>query len=300
MTNPIQSGSSHPVGFILLTHAKPLQIRRLIKSLDRLFDRPPIVCHHDISKCELSIADYGDNVQFVRSPVCTRWGDFSLVEATLRGIRQMYDAPSPPEWFVLLSAADYPIKPAGRIVRELMEGGYDAHIHHELVTTEGRDWQRLCHWRYMFHYPSLTRRFRFIQPIWWTLTLRGILCRPFLPFSSKFRCFAGSQFFCANRRAAEHILEFQSREPALAAHYRSVDNPEESYFQCVLANAAHLKVHNCDYRYCDWTAGGAHPKTLALDDLQKLLASSAHFARKFDKDRDSAILDALDVVVCMA
>ena len=33
------------IGFVLLTHANTPQVRRLIGTLDRMFDAPPIVCH---------------------------------------------------------------------------------------------------------------------------------------------------------------------------------------------------------------------------------------------------------------
>jgi hypothetical protein len=73
-----------------------------------------------------------------------------------------------------------------------------------------------------------------------------------------------------------------------------VEFSEESYFQCVLANAPQLKLHNCDYRYVDWSANEAHPKTLTMEDLPSLVASPCHFARKFDAGVDARVLNSLD------
>jgi hypothetical protein len=290
-------------GFVLLTHAKPRQIQRLIFRLNSMFDHPPIVCHHDFSQCELPVDTFPANVSFVRPHLATEWARFSVVEATVLALRQMYQAPASPDWFVLLSGADYPIKPAAQIRRDLGEGSCDAYIHHELIAANRfeRDWQRSCHQRYCvkkFTYPSLTTRLR---PTRRSLILRHpLLATSFVPFSEAFRCFAGSQWFSANRRAAEFIVEYHATRRALAAHYRELMFPEESYFQCILANAPHLKLQNCNLRYiapADSPVGGPHPKTLVLDDLPKLIASPAHFARKFDIDLDAQVLDALDATV---
>jgi len=123
-----------------------------------------------------------------------------------------------------------------------------------------------------------------------------LLTKPFLPFSEKLLCFAGSQWFSANHRAAEYIINFHSQKNALTSHYRHRIFADESYFQTILANAPHLNLKNDDYRYVDWSTQGAHPKTMVMEDLPNLLSSSCHFARKFDIDVDSNILDQLDTI----
>ncbi|HEY0170079.1 MAG TPA: hypothetical protein VGB98_03430, partial [Pyrinomonadaceae bacterium] len=69
------------------------------------------------------------------------------------------------------------------------------------------------------------------------------------------------------------------------------------YFQTILANAQGLKLNNNNWRYTDWSPGGPHPKTLLVEDMPALVASTAHFARKFDADTDVRILDELDAFV---
>ena len=98
-----------------------------------MFHDPPIVCHHDFAKCTLPIQEFPTNVSFVQPPAPTAWGTFGLVEAVLRAIKQMYDAPANPDWFVLLSEFDYPIKPAATIIRQLQKSPHDAHIQHQLI-----------------------------------------------------------------------------------------------------------------------------------------------------------------------
>ena len=116
------------IGFLLITHTQPDQVRRLIHRLNAIFDQPSIVCHHDFAQSNLPIEECPGNVSFVLPHHPTGWGIFSTVEATVHAIRQMYEAPASPDWFVLLSGADYPIKSAVHIRRDLASLRCDACI----------------------------------------------------------------------------------------------------------------------------------------------------------------------------
>ena len=261
------------VGFVLLTHARPRMIRRLADRLGQMFGGPPVVCHHDFSKCDLPVEEFPPNVSFVRPHTVTGWGEFATTEATVRAIRQLYEGGSGPDWFVLLSGADYPVKPAASILEDLRSADCDAFIHHEPIRAGAfeNDWQGLCHWRYCAPEPN--------------------------PFTPEFRCFAGSQWFTAGRRAAEHIIAFHEKNPDTVDRFRGLKLTEECYFQCVLANEPRLRLRNESLRYTDWSAGGSHPKTLTTEDLSALLATRAHFARKFDDEVDARVLDELDAII---
>jgi hypothetical protein len=51
---------------------------------------------------------------------------------------------------------------------------------------------------------------------------------------------------------------------------------------------------NNNLRYIDWSLGGASPKILKIEDTEKIGQSGKFFARKFDTDIDSEILDWID------
>ena len=286
------------IGFVLITHRNPAQIKRLINKLNDMFTFQPIACHHDLYKSEMSTTGFPSTVKFVRDFLRTGWGEFSVVLATLAAMRLLFWSEEAPEWFVVLSEADYPIKSSATIVEELVHSPYDAYIQHELIGLGAKDddWLRLCARRYLRKHlkvPHLTRGLR--------LSLRSIevpetLSRPFLPFARNFRCFAGSNWFSANRRCAEYILEWHRQHHALRRHYKNAPNVDESYFQCILCNGQFNLCYDCK-RYVDWSARGDHPKTLDIEDLPRMLESSAHFARKFDINRNSLVLDRLDEIV---
>ncbi|WP_138500207.1 beta-1,6-N-acetylglucosaminyltransferase [Nostoc sp. PA-18-2419] len=295
--------TSQSIGFVLLTHTKPLQIYRLINTLNRMFNYPVIVCHHDFSKCDLPVNALSKNVLLVRPHVQTEWGGFTLIEATIQSLQLMYEAANAPDWFVLLSGADYPIKTARQILEDLASNPYDAYIQYEQITYETykldlkpnmlwlkNSYQRYCTKSFSFNYlkkyfAQLNIEIRLEHPL---------LTKAFLPFSNKLACFSGSQWFCANRKAAEYIIDFHSQKNAVTLYYQKLKYTDESYFQTILANAPHLKLKNDRRRYIDWSTGGPHPKILLMEDLPNLVASSAHFARKFDINIDSNILNELD------
>jgi hypothetical protein len=284
------------VGFVLLTHSRPDQLERLVGRLDRSFDRPFIVCHHDHGRAPLPASEALENVVFVRPHLETRWGTFSLVRALLASLRTFHARTPGPEWVVFLSGSDYPIKPGDRIVRELVDGTYDAYVGHDLIDPRlfQRPWHELCWRRYCglrLQVPARRRGRWTTRPVI-VYSRRTLLLDA--PYSRRFRCYAGEFWFAANREAVEALLVDGFRRRALAARLEHRPSPAETYVSTVLANTPGLRLSPDCKRYVDWGAGtGAHPKTLTTADLPRLLESSAHFARKFDPD-DPAVLDVLD------
>lgn len=286
------------IGFVLLTHNKPEQTVRLISTLNLMFNFPKIVCHHDFSKTNLPENNLTSNVTLVKPHIKTSWSKFSVVEATMRALQLMYRSSDSPDWFILLSGADYPIKPANRIIKDLKFSPYDVHIHHEKIkyNSYDREWQKLCYDRYhslKILIPSVNKKFHY-SPKSLVLLRQPSIVKNYHPFSESFCCFAGEHWFCANRKAAKYLIEFHNTKPAFASYYRKLDRytivPEESYYHTIFCNSPDLKVSENHWRYIDWSLGGCHPKTLGVEDLEKMKSSTAHFARKFDASRDRQIL----------
>jgi hypothetical protein len=288
------------VGFMLLTHDRPAQTLRLVDRLTQSFQQPPIVCHHDFDKCPLDVKAFPAHVRFVRPHISTGWGTFGTVSAILAMMRTLLDHPSEPEWFALLSGADYPIKSAEQIRLELETAPYDVYIHVEKIDgrTFSRPWHRNCTKRYFggsFRIPIVSRK---LHPDWHLVTIRSRLM-PFLdaPFSVSFSCYAGEVWFTANRRTVERVLTFHDTQPRLAWKYAHRRNVDESYIQCIVGNDPTLRVADDCRRYTVWEGTSAHPKILTVDDLPALLKSNAHFARKFNAEVDRVVLDRLDALV---
>lgn len=264
---------------------------RLILRLNAVYQDPPIALHHDFSQCPAEFL-FPSNVRLVEPSIATAWGQFSLVRSMLAGIETLYSAHEGPEWFALLSGACYPTMHSEAALSNLEEGGYDAYMHHELIDPMAprRPYQKLCIWRY----------FDWNIPYWGNSVVTGyrniktpdVIASQSSVYTNGFACYAGSQWFTARGSVAEYILRWSRENPWLADHLLPRPCPDETYFHSIVCNAKQFRVSQNAFRYIDWSAGGWHPKTLAMEDLAAILNSGAHFARKIAPE--SPVLDALD------
>ena len=288
------------VGFAILSHNEPEQLLRLVETLNAMFGDPPIVCHHDFSKSSLDEALFPANVRFVHPHIVTRWGDVTVPLAALRAFSLLreYDQP---DWTVLLSGGDYPVRPADEIVTELADTKFDAYLDNREIL-------------YRAVPPGQTAQNGFGRPgwiplaydrfcavrLWWPSPSRTFLLAGEFPFRRKYvlirdpniirriqrdrpaRIYGGDFWFQANQKAIDRLLDPSVQK--LVQYYRGRPNSDESLFHTVLCNQPDLQICKDHKRYADWTKGGPHPKLLEASDVPKILASGAYFARKFGPD----------------
>lgn len=292
------------IGFLLLTHANEDQVRRLTGTLCDLFDDPPIVCHHDFSQTSIDTSHFPSNVRFLRPHVKTSWGTISLVHAMLGALRNLYDNEAP-DWFYFLSGSDYPIKDRDAIVEELQNSTYDAFIRmkkidHRLVPEpapvdsgglESKSYARLAYQRYIgrsLPIPSWRHPHRGPAAMHLHL-LNPTLLSLFHPFTDRYFCYAGDQWFAANSKAAEALLA-PDVSPVLK-YFSGRFPPDEAVCPTVLGNTAGLRISTQTKHFIRWEPGH-HPRLLDERDLPEMLSSTAHFARKFAPG--STVLDRID------
>ena len=119
--------SMNQIGFIILSHANPRQTIRLARRLQNMYDNPPVVCHHDFGQSPISLNEFPSDVRVVMPYVKTGWGKYSVIFASIKSIEIMYRDFSP-DWFVVLSGADYPALPADKVLEDFSSGGMDAYL----------------------------------------------------------------------------------------------------------------------------------------------------------------------------
>lgn len=297
-----------PIGFVILSHRAPEQLERLIGTLNRLYDHPPIACHHDFGQALLDRSRFPANVRFVEAWVATGWGKWSVVDAFLRALALLYDQDGP-DWFVLLSGADYPSCPPAVVVEELQNSGCDAFLDaHQIdpvpaaATLTGSINPML---RHLDRAESLRTKWEFyLARQFWIPMLRRVprwrLGRHTirLPWSQRgtfthdFTLWWGEHWFSGNRRTAKVLLNPTPEHRALQRHLRWRAFPEEAYYHTVLCNTHGLTINRHNKRFTEWNGGGAHPMTLGPGEVPEILASGMHFARKFDSG--SPALDVID------
>lgn len=285
------------IGFVIMSHAHGPQLARLVATLNREFAAPPIACHHDFGQAQLD-QNLPPNVRIVRPHRRTGWARWSVVAGALDALALLY-ADGGPDWFFLLSAADYPSRTGDQIRSELAASNCDAYI--DLRPLDPHDQPRaqiigdgnakLSHFDSAGN-RAMKKRF-YCAPQFWLPIVRlkprfrigRYTYRPPLegrhPFRNGRACWYGDHWFTANRKVAEVILEQSDWNVALRRHFRTRTQPDEAYYQTLLANTAGLVLCRDNRRYAEWHGGGAHPIELSPYEIGDATASNAFFARKF-------------------
>ncbi len=261
------------IDFIVLAHTRPAQVRRLLARLAPLGGTTYL--HVDAPEPQRFAGDA--DVELLRSRPAP-WGSFGLVEATLDGLRASVERGTASH-VVLLSGADYPIKPAEAIAGFFAERPDESFMEAEPLpraTWLHGGLPRINRWH--------LRRVS-LPPV------RVMPRRTFRRFPDGVTPYGGSQWWAMSRACAEQIVRFDAERPDVRAFFRRTLLPDELFFQTVVMSSPQADlVRQGGVHYLDW-ADGAHPATLTLDDVPALERSPMLFARKFE---DEAVLDAVD------
>jgi hypothetical protein len=298
------------IGFALITYNEPERLLRLVNTLNSMFSSPPIVCHHDFSQCPLDEALFPPNVRFVHPHITTGWCHINTPLSVLKAFSLLREKDRP-DWYVLLSGSDYPVRPAAEIEAELSNSTYDAYLDNREILYRavptgqtaqsgyGRpSWISLAYDRYCA-----------IRCFWLPLPSRKLLASGNFSLHRKYfyirnphllrriqsdrpsRIYGGAFWIQANQKAVDILLDDPSTEE-LVRYFGERLVPEESLFQTVLCNRPELRICKDHKRYEDWSEGGSHPKWLEESDVPKIRASGAHFARKVRSD--GVVQDLID------
>ena len=298
------------IGFVILSHEGASKLARLVGALRREYPGCAIAVHHDFSQANLDRATIGGDVLWVEDWRRTGWAKWSVVAGALSAFELLFKQ-SGIDWFVLLSASDYPIALGAEVMKELEAAECDAFLDLRPLNPGAPAKARLIGEKSVhtgqFDNPltnALKRRF-YLSPQFWLPILRTrpklrlgkLTWRPRVEGRNPFRggalhCFYGDHWFIANRKSVAAILDPNPANLRLRRHYRSRTQPDESYYQTVLANTPGLVICRDNRRFAEWNGGGAHPMALTRDQLPDMLASGAFFARKFDAG--AAVLDDID------
>lgn len=300
---------SAPLGFVILSHNAPEQLRRLVVTLNRLYGDPPIAIHHDFSQSTVDVARFPANARFVQPSLKTRWSDIACIHAVIAGVRLLYEGEGP-AWFTLLSAADYPSLAPDKVVAELAGNPYDLYIDghaiernpepiadpaHSCMGANTVEWRRIAYDRYIakeIRFPSLTSRLR---PTTRGIVIRSeLLRRPFIPFTSTWKCYAGDFWFTGNGKVARILLSAAQDHPETFDYLKGRLCPEEAVQHTILCNRSDLRICKDNKRYTNWLGQVSHPRIVGLEDLEPIERLGSHFARKFSPTDSGPVLAELD------
>ena len=298
--------------YLILAHKNPLQLGRMIERLD---DGASKFFIHLDAKTPIepfAACLEGAHIRFIDKRERCVWGDFSIVQAT---IRLMEAASKEQGIFILMSGQDYPIQSQGYIndflernkefdfieIEPLEEKWKPKMVkdkleHYHILHSEERG-NSNCY--APFRHCSVFQKLRTL-----THLLKGrlsvknfkLLCslpKRVAPFE---RQYAGSQFWAFSERTFYAVLHYiREHKAALEGYYKYTSSPDEIYFHSVLmdlvAKDSTIKLKD-PITYVNYFRKN---NVFITEDFDKITSAKGKlFARKFDTDIDIEILNKLD------
>jgi hypothetical protein len=290
----------NPIAYLVLCHNDPEQLRRLVLALNIDAD---FFVHVDqkVNLEPFASQPLPSNVHFCHDRARVYWGGYSIVDATLRLMRQAM-ACGTYDRVVLLNGLDYPIKPTSEINRVLIEVGSKNRefIRFFDIKSCGAEFY-LDKARGIYFYDAprwLVNRF-YDGRQFLTKSLRRVK-RPLPP--RLVHCFGHMQWAITGA-CCQYILRFVAENPRFCQFYRYSFAPDEHFFHTVVANSP----------FCD-SAGGVEPfvefgtarmanlhhidaslnKVYKESDFDELARSSKLFTKKLTTNDSGKLLEMID------
>jgi hypothetical protein len=298
--------------YALSVHTKPEQVIRLIQALyssDDLFYINIFGADSDKKRHEwmnsLHVVEK-ENV-FFSFKYSDAWGTINQVNAHIDAMKHFADYPY--SYFINLSGQCYPIKSI-KAIKEILSKNEHSYIAFNKMpdyTEYEKNKNLYCPPNTKFH-----QRFEYcyypvpnILPVQFLKEM--IKIRKDINIFIKIRrrnkallhsldLYKGSSWFCLHKNHIQYILNFLKNNPDFLNFFSTVLCCDEHFFQTLLLNSPHKSlIVNDNLRYIVWGDTTSTPEILGSANLNDILNSGKLFARKFDIEIDSKILDLIDL-----
>lgn len=296
------------IAYVVQSHKNVDQVARLVWALSELDPGCRIYVSHDHRDGPGIETLASDRVEVTRD--AGGRGGFHPIARWLRSV-ELIARDGGAEYVVLISGQDYPVRPMSEMLEELRRAGDGFLECFPALTREGNHWPvREGRARYLYRWRELVplkdrardllaplHAMNFVQP-WVRVNvayggLKVGLRRGTLP--KGVACYGGSMFPSLSWRSVEHVVETaRSRDDIIQWAHESLVT-DEAFFQSVLMTRPDLHFDLSARRYFKFTQSRfGHPAILTAADFPQLRSGEAFFARKFDIEIDSSVLDMID------
>ncbi|GMO20197.1 MAG: beta-1,6-N-acetylglucosaminyltransferase [Treponemataceae bacterium] len=278
---------------MLLVHKNEAQVNRLIKHLSKDFD---VYVHIDKNS---SIKILNAEKVFVYKKYKTYWGSFNQIMATLYLLKKAYSKGY--DRYLLISGQDLPIRSNAEI-KDFFKNNEKEYVDiAKIPRSDG--WP--CMTRLTKYHPS--------KPIWQIkkydilsrclrkmfhtkISIRGLIFEKitknkYRPLDYDF--YGGANWTNFTHNCVKKIFEYFQKDKKYIQRFRWTICADEIFYQTIIHKIAGLDVENNCLRYIDWENGPEYPRTLRMDDYEKIMQSNGLFARKFDVTVDTKIVDKI-------
>jgi hypothetical protein len=281
------------IAHLILAHKNPGQLERLLIALDH--PSMDFYIHVD-QKVDIRPFQYlaaRERVFFVKRRIKVFWGEYSLVQVTINGLREILHQ-GEYGYVNVMSAQDFPLQPAAQIYKYLLNGDGLEFI--TCTKEEDKDeWWKVASlhvWHYNLHNWWLPGKYR-LERLINRMVNWGLWPKRRFPIDNY--VIAGrSQWFTVSGAAAAYALDFLDKNPKVVRFFKYVWGADEFVFSTILYNSPFGEHTRDNLQYIDWSARKASPKLLTIQDFHSIVASGKLFARKFDMTTDEEIITQLE------
>jgi len=271
---------------LIVTHTSVALTSRMVKKLDNgdfdfyihLDKKVKLETHSELLNLP--------NVTYVKDRLDANWAGFTVVEASFKCLREIAASGNQYDHIIMMSGQDYPVKSADDISAFLAGKAGKQLIKHWDFETE---WDEAFARIEKFHFTDKTFKGRYLVQ-----RLANFFIKRKPPTNMRFYG-RNSAYWTLTPDCAMYVMNYVNQRPKFKRFLKWSWGADEFTFHTLIMNSHYSKqVENNDYRYIDWSARDVHPKWLSTEDYDKIVATNDLFARKFNTDMDTNILDRLD------
>ena len=280
------------IAFAMIAHQNPQAIERLVRIL--VGAGHCVAVHYDARAPEagyqaLAAAFAGNDSFRLARKFHVRWGQWSIVSATLACLDEIAAAGWEPDYVHLMSGSDYPLRPIADFAAFLERNAGREFI--ECVPANERRWVRggLQQERYLYRFYFNWRDQRlWFDLSYWIQKFLGLKRR----FVRGFEPHMGSQWWTLSWGTVKQILAL-ARQRDIERFFRTTLIPDELFFQTLVARLVHFRnISNHTLTLYQFTDYGV-PVVYYADHLGYLLRQPFFFARKVSP-YNAALQDGLE------
>ncbi|PON80574.1 Glycosyl transferase [Parasponia andersonii] len=224
-----------------------------------------------------------DNVRVMAQSNLVTYKGPTMIACTLQAISILLKESSEWDWFINLSASDYPLVTQDDLLHVFANLSRNLNfIEHMQIT----GWKLNHRAKPIIIDPGLYLSKK--SDIAWTTQRRSL--------PTAFKLFTGSAWVMLTRQFVEYCIWGWDNLPrTILMYYTNFISSPEGYFHTVICNTdefRHTAISH-DLHYIAWdTPPKQHPISLTMKDFDKMVNSTAPFARKFAKE--DPVLDKID------
>ncbi|OIS97811.1 PREDICTED: beta-glucuronosyltransferase GlcAT14A [Nicotiana attenuata] len=285
----------YPVKFAYLISASKGDVAKLKRLLFSLYHPgnfylihldldAPEAEHKEISRFVGGNTVFGEinNVWIVGKPNLVTYRGPTMLATTLHAMSMLLKI-AKWDWFINLSASDYPLVTQDDLIHAFSDIPRDLNF---VQHTSHMGWKLNKRGKPIIIDPGLHSLNK--SEIWWVIKQRSL--------PTAFKLYTGSAWTILSRSFAEYcIIGWENLPRTLLLYYTNFVSSPEGYFQTVICNSEEYKntTVNHDLHYITWdNPPRQHPRSLGPKDYRRMILSNRPFARKFKNN--NPVLNKID------